>query len=390
MFIKVIKKVWSAQIFCVLSDTRWSHDFYMLFFSIFAEIKYAMRNRLFPALFLSLLSCLYSCKSTRPLAYSNEPVQSVNDYINLYRGIAVGEMKRTGIPASITLAQAIIESDCGRSRLAKEANNHFGIKCHNGWTGPSIKHTDNSRNECFRKYPRAEESFFDHSDFLRSTSRYSSLFNINSNDYKSWAQGLKKAGYATNPDYANMIIRTIEQNGLYVYDQDYKFPVNQPTNITQYNNPKVIESNREPNLIPSGGSAKKIIQSSAYSINPVMARIPRISENNRVQFIIVKDGETKKKIEDEFNLLKWELSKYNELKNDFIPIPGQMLYIQPKRERAEPGNENYTTVNGDTMYKIAQQFGIKLKSMYEMNRMSDGSEPEAGSELWLRSIKPVR
>jgi LysM repeat protein len=315
-------------------------------------------------------------------------VQSVTDYINQYRDIAIGEMKRTGIPASITLAQAIIESDCGRSRLAKEANNHFGIKCHNGWTGQTIRHTDNSRNECFRKYPRAEDSFFDHSDFLRSATRYGFLFNINSSDYKSWALGLKRAGYATNPDYANMIIRTIEQNGLDAFDQDYKFPVNQSVAKTEVNTPKINESVRETTVYPSGDSTKKIIQQSAYRNEPVMARIPRVSENNRVQFIIVKDGESKERIENEFNLLKWELSKYNELKNDFIPFPGQMLYLQPKRDKAEPGNEYYTAVNGDTMYKIAQQFGIKLKSLYEMNRMTDDSEPEAGNKLWLRSLKP--
>jgi hypothetical protein len=307
----------------------------------------------------------------------------------LYKDIAVGEMKRTGIPASITLAQAIVESDYGRSRLAREGNNHFGIKCHNGWTGQTIRHTDNSRNECFRKYPRAEESFFDHSDFLRSTSRYAFLFNINATDYKSWAQGLKKAGYATNPDYANMIIRTIEQNGLYSYDQGYKFPVTpvQPEAKIQENKPRVNESVRE--TIPPVDSTKKIIQS-AYRNEPVMARIPRISENNRVQFIIVKDGESKEKIENEFNLLKWELAKYNELKNYFIPVAGQMLYLQPKRDKAEPGVDYYTAVNGDTMYKIAQQFGIKLRSLYEMNRMTNGSEPEPGSKIWLRTVRPVR
>ena len=130
-------------------------------------------------------------------------------------------MNRTGIPASITLAQGIIESDCGHSTLAREANNHFGIKCHDDWTGPTIRHNDNRRNECFRKYRKPEESFYDHSDFLKSGSRYSFLFNINSTDYKAWAHGLKKAGYATNPDYANMLIRTIEENNLWYFDRGY-------------------------------------------------------------------------------------------------------------------------------------------------------------------------
>lgn len=348
-----------------------------------------MRIRLFPILFIIIFSSLYSCKTYKPLVSSSEPARSVSDYINLYKDIAVNEMKRTGIPASITLAQAIIESDCGRSIIAREANNHFGIKCHNGWSGLTIKHTDNSRNECFRKYPGAEESFYDHSDFLRSTSRYSFLFNLNSTDYKGWAHGLKKAGYATNPDYANMLIRTIEQNGLYSYDQGYKIPNTQPLAKTPENRPQAVDTARQTTVVYYGDSTKKVIQT-ATNNRPVMARVPRISENNRVQFIVVKDGETKEKIENQFQLLKWELSKYNELKNDFIPEPGQILYLQPKRDRAEPGKEYYTTVSGDTMYKIAQQFGVKLKSLYEMNRMEDGSEPEAGKKIWLRSIKPVQ
>lgn len=348
-----------------------------------------MGNRLLPVVLFILLGSLYSCKTSKPLAYSDKKSQSVSDYIDKYREISVAEMKRTGIPASITLAQAIVESDYGRSRLAREANNHFGIKCHNGWTGQTIRHTDNSRNECFRKYPRAEDSFYDHSDFLRSTTRYGFLFNINSIDYKSWARGLKKAGYATNPDYANMIIRTIELNNLHAYDQDYKFPVTKPLAKTQDNSPKQNESVRNTPEIPSRDSTRIIIQS-AHRLEPVMARIPRISENNRVQFITVKDGETREKIENEFNLLKWELPKYNELKSDFIPVAGQILYLQPKRDKAETGIDYYTTVPGDSMHKIAQLFGIKLRSLYEMNRMPEGSEPDAGSKLWLRSPKPLR
>jgi LysM repeat protein len=348
-----------------------------------------MRNRLFPILLLSLFSGLYSCKTYKPLVSSSEPSQNVNDYINLYKDLAVSEMKRTGIPASITLAQAIIESDCGHSYIAREANNHFGIKCHDGWSGPSIKHTDNSRNECFRKYQRAEESFYDHSDFLKSTSRYSFLFSLGSTDYKAWAHGLKKAGYATNPDYANMLIRTIDQNSLWSYDKGYNYP----NTITHAKTPDKLPSSTDTTRISpanhSGDSTKKVIQA-AYSNRPVLARVPRIAENNRVQFIIVKDGETKEKIENEFQLLKWELSRYNELKSDFVPVPGQMLYLQPKRDKAEAGNEFYTSVNGDTMYKIAQQFGVKLKSLYEMNRMEDGAEPVAGSKIWLRKIKPVQ
>jgi LysM repeat protein len=320
------------------------------------------------------------------------PVQSVSDYVNSYKDLAVTEMKRTGIPASITLAQGIIESDCGHSALAREGNNHFGIKCHDDWSGPTIRHDDNKRNECFRKYSNPGESFYDHSDFLRSTPRYGFLFSLSSTDYKAWAYGLKKAGYATNPDYANMLIRTIEENNLWNFDHEYTATVLQS---------QTKDTERKAYTTHSADSTKKAVithpadstkKATAFSNGntAVPERMPRIKENNRIQYIIVKDGDTREKLENEFQLLKWELSKYNELKNDFLLYPGQILYLQPKRDKAEAGNEYYNTVAGDTMYLISQRYGIKLKRLYDMNRMAEGSEPETGRKIWLRSIKPVQ
>jgi LysM repeat protein len=338
-----------------------------------------MQNRLKIILFSFIISGLFSCKAYKPLASTSKPDQSANDYINSYKDLAVTEMRRTGIPASITLAQGIIESDCGHSSLAREGNNHFGIKCHNDWTGPTITHDDNRRNECFRKYDRAEDSFYDHSDFLKSGSRYSFLFSINSTDYKAWAHGLKKAGYATNPDYANMLIRTIEENNLWYFDRGYN-PVSQ---VSQP--PPIVKETVKPQ---SGDSTKKNLPVSKNNTS-VMARVPRIMENNRIQYIIVKDGDTIEKLENEFQLLRWELSTYNELKTDFQLVPGQILYLQPKRDKAEPGKDFYNAVDGDTMYSISQRYGIKLKKLCEMNRMDDVEEPLVGQKIWLRSIKPV-
>ena len=338
-----------------------------------------MRSSLFIVFHLVILSCLFSCRAYKPLISSSTPDQSVRDYVNSYKDLAVSEMNRTGIPASITLAQGIIESDCGHSTLAREANNHFGIKCHDNWTGPTVRHNDNRRNECFRKYGKPEESFYDHSDFLKSGSRYSFLFDLNSADYKAWAAGLKKAGYATNPDYANMLIRTIEENNLWNFDRG-------SNTISIASQTKVTENS--PTAPPSADSVKKALTFSNGNA-AVLAVVPRVKENNRVQYIIVKDGDTPEKLENEFQLLKWELEKYNELKNDFTLTPGQILYLQPKRDKAEPGKEYYNTLEGDTMYLISQRYGIKLKKLYEMNRMDEGTEPEAGRKIWLRSIKPV-
>ena len=178
-----------------------------------------MSNRILIIFQLIILTSLFSCKAYKPVVSQSGTGGTSVDYINKYKDLAVSEMKRTGIPASITLAQGMIESDFGRSRLAREANNHFGIKCHNDWTGPTIRHNDDRRNECFRKYRKPEESYYDHSDFLKSGSRYSALFYLDPADYKGWARGLKKAGYATNPDYANMLIRKIEEYNLYDFDR---------------------------------------------------------------------------------------------------------------------------------------------------------------------------
>ncbi|MBE3036811.1 MAG: glucosaminidase domain-containing protein [Candidatus Atribacteria bacterium] len=338
-----------------------------------------MPNRLLLILQLAVISGLFSCAAYKPVASTSGAGLSAEDYIYTYKDIAVSEMKRTGIPASITLAQGMIESDFGRSTLALKANNHFGIKCHDDWTSPTIRYNDDKRNECFRKYQTPEESFYDHSDFLKTGSRYRFLFDINPTDYKAWASGLKKAGYATNPDYANMLIRKIEENSLWNLDLAYKstnlllqksVPAEKP--VTVQNTDRI----EKPVTLTNGNTA-------------VQARVPRVMENNRIQYIIVKDGDTREKLEKEFQLLKWELPKYNDLNSDFSLVPGQILYLQLKREKAEPGKEYHNSVEGDTMYLISQRYGIKLKSLYEMNRMSEGTEPEAGRKIWLRSIKPV-
>jgi LysM repeat protein len=318
---------------------------------------------------------LYSCSAKKPVATSSVTTSKLaEDYINAYKDIAVSEMKRTGIPASITLAQGMIESDYGRSTLARTANNHFGIKCHNGWTGPTVTHHDDKRNECFRKYKSVKESFDDHSDFLKNGSRYKSLFENKSDDYKAWAKGLKKAGYATNPDYANMLIRSIEDHNLYYFDRGNKAVEKSslkevPVAVTDSSVAELVQPVAEPR--PSGGGA-------------VYAIAPRIMKNNGIDYIIVKDSDTRDKLEKEFGLLKWELPRYNDLDSDFSPVAGQILYLHPKKDKAESGKEFHAVGEGETMYLISQKYGIKLKSLYEMNQIEKGREPETGRKLSLR------
>jgi len=348
-------------------------------FTIFAVKGHLMCRQLSFLIQLLLIIAFTSCRVNRPAVTPSSPTITTQAYIERYKDLAVREMMRTGVPASITLAQGIVESNYGRSTLARVANNHFGIKCHGDWTGKTYRHDDNRRNECFRKYSHAEESFIDHSDFLRSGSRYSFLFSLPATDYKGWARGLKKAGYATNPDYANMLIGKIEENNLQYYDGQYvikKEPITQPA-VVKSGDSLLVERDVPPQV--------PVINDNFT----VSARTSRVMENNRIQYIIVRDGETSEMIEEEFQLLKWELQRYNEMGGEFNPVAGQILYLQPKRDKAEPGKETHLAMNGDTMYSISQKYGVKLKSLYEYNRMAEGEETTEGQTVWLRQMKPV-
>jgi hypothetical protein len=330
-------------------------------------------------LILAGLACslLFSCRASRNTVTPVTPTGSAEDYIEAYKGLAISEMRRTGVPASITLAQGMIESGMGKGTLAVEANNHFGIKCHDNWDGPIVRHNDDKRNECFRKYKSAAESFKDHSDFLKQTPRYNFLFDLSVTDYKGWAKGLKKSGYATNPDYASMVIERVEKYGLNKYDSPLAATTQESNNIDH----QKVKGSDTAVTMAVGAKSDGVI---SYRTLP-----DRVQENNRIQFIIVNENDTREKIENELNLLRWELPKYNEIENGFTLTPGQMLYLQPKRDRAEPGKEIHIVKEGQTMYLVSQIYGIKVKRLYMMNRMTEGTEPSAGQKIWLRSTKPV-
>jgi LysM repeat protein len=309
--------------------------------------------------------------------------RDIANYIDTYSDLAMSEMRRTGVPASITLAQAVIESDYGRSRLAREANNHFGIKCHNEWKGPTIYHHDDRRNECFRKYRQVSESYKDHSDFLRQGSRYNFLFGLGRDDYKAWARGLKRAGYATNPRYDRMLIDMIEKNNLHVFDEmvisggdRLRNEIDIAADMDDMSGPGRME-------VENNRSFDDVIDD-----NFIVSRESRIKLRNRIEYITVSEDDTFDSLAEEFELLRWELYRYNDLDDDARLYPGQLLYLQPKRNRAEAGNDYHIIKEGETMYSISQQYGIKLKVLYEKNRMEPGYEPPPGTELWLRKLKP--
>jgi len=312
---------------------------------------------------------LFSCKTTSVTeSAGGNMTEARKHYIKKYNKLAISEMKRSGVPASITLAQGLLESDNGTGRLARKANNHFGIKCHDSWKGRKIYHDDDRKKECFRKYDNAVESFRDHSDFLRNSNRYTSLFNLDRENYKGWAIGLKKAGYATDNQYDKLLIRIIEENGLYQYD-----------NLKRAERKaKDKKPGKEDDLLVNSTSGNKETNTPGN----------RISKRNRIDFFIVSEGDTYRSLEKEFGMMHWELFKYNDLPEDFRLKTGMLLYVQPKRNKAAVDNDFHFVKKGETMHNISQKYGIKLDQLYKLNRMKAGEKPEPGNKLWLRKIKP--
>lgn len=277
---------------------------------------------------------------------------SQQEYIELYKDEAIKEMIRSGVPASITLAQGILESASGNSPLAKYGKNHFGIKCHSDWTGPSMRLDDDRKNECFRKYKTVLQSYQDHSDFLAGKKRYEELFKLKPTDYKGWAKGLKKAGYATNPKYADLLIELIEKYELHQFDRYGKVPPRTP----KLDGPKALAVRKQ----------KRVVK----------------IHNNHIRYTVVKTGDTFYKIANDFEMALWQILKYNDLNKTDILHPGDVIYLQPKRKKAK--QKWHVVKAGETMRDISQEYGIKLKTLYKKNNMIQGTEPNAGQKLSLR------
>ena len=290
-------------------------------------------------------------------------------YINDYSGIAVSEMKRTGVPASITLAQGILESGAGESALAMKANNHFGIKCHNDWDGKKYYQDDDRSDECFRVYPSVEASFRDHSDFLRGKDRYKSLFDLDPTDYKGWAQGLKKAGYATASNYATRLIEIIEDYKLYTYDRDVEVEVETPT---QAEAPvKITEA-----VSPSDQSYKEYLK---VSMNRT------VYLQNGVPFVYSVDGESYESIARSFNLFTKEILSFNDLENDGPLEPGTLVYVARKKTQVGFAIGKYVVDrDGETLWEISQRFGVRLSSLRKMNILLTARPLEEGDTVNLR------
>lgn len=287
-------------------------------------------------------------------------------YIRQYSSTAVSEMQRTGVPASITLAQGMLESRYGLSPLASEAHNHFGIKCHNDWDGDRYYQDDDRASECFRVYRNAEESFRDHSDFLRYRDRYKFLFDYPVTDYKSWAEGLRKAGYATDPQYPAKLVRIIEEYELYKFDV-----VTQEVEETIPEAPLTIE------------------QPKVYHVRSVEEfRFPmsrKVYEENGVPFVYSLEGDSYQTIARANNLFLKELLRFNDLSSGETLEPGTIVYLQPKKNKAPRGLDKYIVeCDGEVLRDICQRFGVRLSSVKRMNKLKTDSPLRQGDTIKLR------
>ena len=305
------------------------------------------------------------------------------EYIDRYKKIAIKKRKEYKIPASITLAQGLLESGSGNSRLAVKANNHFGIKCHLEWSGKTFRKDDDKKDECFRKYKSPEASFNDHSLFLTSRNRYSFLFDYDVTEYKKWARGLKKAGYATNPRYPQKLIELIERHNLDKYDT---ISLDEAKKIQEVKNTPIAKEKGKENETKASEEKKSDTVKEPKKTHISNKEELLVKRNNRIKYVIARKGDTAEKIAEELDMWTWQIEKYNELNNDREIKPGMIVYLQPKRWK---GSEKHHIVKkGEDMYSISQKYGIKLNHIYRKNNMDKGSEPEPGQKLWLRRRKP--
>lgn len=274
--------------------------------------------------------------------------KAFQDYFDLYDDVAIEQMQKYGIPASITLAQGVLESGAGKSELARKGNNHFGIKC-NGWTGRKTYHDDDELGECFRAYNNAYESYVDHSVFLKNSPRYSRLFQLKTTDYKGWAKGLKACGYATSPTYAHKLIEIIELYGLHKYDKGGHFDRFQ-------------------------------VQQMA------LGDLRHVTAFNDNYYVVARRGDTFRTIGDEAGISYRRLAKFNERdKNDTLE-EGEIVWLKKKRRKApkEYKNRPHRVQAGESMYTIAQKYGIRLKNLYKMNDLPPEYRIQVGDLLCVR------
>lgn len=295
-----------------------------------------------------ILVTVFSCSFLSIVAQIKN--QQYLAYISLYSEVAMSHQREYKIPSSITLAQGLLESGAGNSMLTRESNNHFGIKCHNGWTGPKVYHDDDKKDDCFRKYDRAQDSYQDHSMFLSRNPRYAFLFELDIRDYRGWATGLQRAGYATDKSYANKLINVIELYELYQYD------------VLAMGKVKAAKSNEK--------MRQKEPEHEVYM-------------SQKLIYVIAKRGDTYESLSAELGFKVKTLTSYNEVPEDFPLSEGDIVYLQKKNRKVKDFSF-HVIKPGESIHSISQMYGVRMNRIYKLNKLNDEYIPNDGDTLKLK------
>lgn len=305
---------------------------------------------------------------------------TIREYINAYKELAISEMQRTGVPASIKLAQGIHETMAGTSVLVKKSNNHFGIKCKSNWTGESVSHTDDAPDECFRKYSNPMDSYRDHSDFLKSSPRYATLFKLDPLDYKDWAYGLKKAGYATNPRYPQVIIKLIEDYNLQEYCLIALGKAPRQNELMA----KVTADQQQTDVIPA--VATTTVASTTMQSENKPAYPSGEFKINETRVVYVNAGTSFLSLANQYNVPLARIFEFNDMKESETAEKDQLVYLQRKRRTGN--NEFHIVKEGETLNDIASEEAIRIEALLEYNFLTRSIRPATGEQLYLRSKAP--
>lgn len=342
---------------------------------------------------LVLFSCLFICVAAQAQR------QVAEAYINQYKELAISEMLRTGVPAAIKLAQGILESQSGQSDLAKKSNNHFGIKCKTEWTGAKTYHDDDEKGECFRVYPSVEDSYKDHSDFLRTRPHYAFLFQLDPADYEGWANGLKKAGYATSPTYPQKLLKVINDYNLQQYSLlalERKKNGTGSTGVVSVNTnpsstatstsvsreniaPRVEEPKEE--IVTTENTAKTTTVEPA---NKIVTYPQGIFTINHSKVIYGTEGTSLLSLANQFDIPLSKLLEYNDLTEMDILDTDRLIFIERKLKKG--ATDFHLVQQGETLHAISQQEGVRLDSILEYNHLAKGAIVSAGEKIYLHSL----
>ena len=362
-------------------------------------------NRIFSNLFIFISFVSF------PLSAAAQKQSAQEAYIEKYAQMAVDEMFRSGVPASITLAQGMLESANGQSYLATKGNNHFGIKCHD-WKGPGVYIDAEKRNECFRKYKSVSDSYKDHSDFLRYRDRYKPLFDLKTTDYKGWAHGLKRAGYATDPSYPRKLISIIETYGLSRFDQTDAKAIRRQNRLARKEARRLRKKTAAVPVAAGDttavGVAMKeerpetitVAPGSRIPESPTVLEEPRLYEGsdsefrfslsrhlysqNGVAFVYSAEGETYASIAKLYSLFPREILYFNDVRSDKELLPGTIVYLQPKKKKAASHLDKYIAEGNETLADISQRFAVRLNSIMKLNGFTEDHILKEGDTVLLR------